>query len=542
MEHGPTRSTGSARSPRRRLGASVAVAAALLATLAPNPASAQAPDDGKRVLVYTGTTGYRHAGSGTITNSTQAIHPTAIGSIQSQLAAGGIASDWEDCNGYAIPPATPTAGQCNHPDKNPRIFSPQNLARYDAIFFMNASSKWAGGNASQRQGVLFDTDQRNAIIQFVNAGGGIAANHNAVDMGAGQTTWSWWDGPGGYSAVGSLMPGHATTSATSNLAPFVREDPAHPSTATMELPWLVGDEHYNFSTNVRGAAHVLATFDESYPGYNPGRNAMGADHPISWCKPYDGGRIWLTGIGHFAIRYTEGTPASNNNLIKHLVGGVGWAAGAMGDADDCDYDDTLPPLTTPSVSPSSPDGTNGFYTATPEVALTAVDDSGQTAAAGITTEYRIGTSGTFAEYTTPFVVGGEGERIVQYRSVDAAGNVEATKELTLQVDTVVPTVGHSFQKDGAFTIDDGGAQLTLTADDATSGVASIEYSTDGGQTWTTYTGTVTFTKGGEFVRPNRYRHTVDFRATDLAGNVSDASSVTFEVIGAACPPQKQDPC
>jgi hypothetical protein len=504
------------------------------------PAVAQDPADGKRVLIFTGTTGYRHAGSGTITNSTQAIHPAALQAIQSQLQAAGVASDWEDCNGYAIPPAEPTANQCNHPDKTPRIFSPENLARYDAVYFMNASSKWAGGNASQRQGVLFGGDERAAIIDFVNNGGGIAANHNAVDMGAGQVTWPWWDGGGGYSAVGSLMPGHAATSSTSNLAPFIREDHSHASTASMELPWLVGDEHYNFSTNVRGAAHILATFDES--AYNPGRNAMGADHPISWCKPYDGGRVWLTGIGHFAIRYTEGTPSSNNNLVKHLVGGIGWAAGAMGSHDDCDYDDTLAPSTSHSVDPASPSGTNGWYTAAPEVTLRAVDDTGHTAAAGVETEYRVGASGEFTKYTGPFTVEGEGARTVQYRSIDTSGNVEAIKEVTLQVDSADPTVEHSFQKHGAFTVDDGGAQLTLTAADATSGVDTVEYSTDGGATWTTYTGTVTFTKGGEFVRPNRYVHTVQYRATDLAGNVSEPRTVTFQVIGAACPPNKQDPC
>jgi type 1 glutamine amidotransferase len=427
-------------------------------------------------------------------------------------------------------------GQCNHPDKTPRIFSPENLARYDAIYFMNASSKWGGGNASQRAGVLLGDDQRDAIVDFVNRGGGVAANHNAVDMGAGQVTWSWWDGPGGYSAVGSLMPGHAATSSTSNLAPFIREDPAHPSTAGMTLPWLVGDEHYNFRTNVRGAAHVLATFDES--AYNPGPNGMGADHPISWCKRYDGGRVWLTGIGHFAIRYTEGS--GDNNLVKHLVGGIGWAAGALGGPGDCDYVDMLAPSTSHAVAPAS--GSSGWQTATPEITLTAVDDSGHTAAAGVETEYRIGTSGAFSGYDGPFAVAGEGAHTVQYRSTDRTGNVEATKELTLQVDTVDPTVEHSFQRPGAFTVDDGGAQLTLTAADATSGVGSIEYSTDGGQTWTEYTGTVTFTRGGEFIEPNRHVHTVDYRAIDLAGNVSDAQGVTFEVLGGACPPRKQDPC
>ena len=64
---------------------------------------------------------------------------------------------------------------------------------------------------------------------------------------------------------------------------------------------------------MRGDHHVLATFDERT--YNPGVNARGQDHPITWCKLYDGvnvddgstrtpqryrdGRAWVTGMGHF---------------------------------------------------------------------------------------------------------------------------------------------------------------------------------------------------------------------------------------------------
>jgi type 1 glutamine amidotransferase len=522
-----------------RGSAALAFGAATAALLMPGPALAQRPDT-KRVLIFTGTTGYRHGGSGTIGTGTQAIHPTVLSSIQAKLAEAGIASDVEDCNGYAIPPADPAVGQCNHADKTPRIFSPENLTRYDAIFLMNASSRWGGGNASQRAGVLFGPAERQAIIAFVNRGGGIAANHNALDMGAGVTTWPWWDGPNGYSAVGSVMPGHAATSSTSNLAPFIREDESHPATASMQLPWLVGDEHYNFRTNVRGAAHVLATFDES--AYNPGGNRMGPDHPISWCKRYDGGRVFVTGIGHFAIRYTEGPTLGDNNLMKHLVGGIGWAAGALGNVGDCDYADTLAPLTTHAVEPSAPNGTNGWYTTAPTVSLSAVDDTGQTAASGVVSEYRIGTDAAFARYTGTVPVTGEGASTVQYRSTDRTGNVEATKEVTLKVDSVAPTVEHRFQKNGAFTIDDGGAQLTLAAADQTSGVESIQYSTDGGESWKTYTETVTFTRSDTFVRPNRHRHTVRYRAVDAAGNVSEPESVSFEVLGPACPPTKKDPC
>ncbi|MEK8228225.1 PQQ-dependent sugar dehydrogenase [Oerskovia sp. M15] len=74
------------------------------------------------------------------------------------------------------------------------------------------------------------------------------------------------------------------------------------------------------------AAHVLATMDEST--YDAGGNKMGADHPISWCKPYDGGRAWMTGMGHFGAHFT-----AEPDLVQHIVGGVQWASGQV--AGDC---------------------------------------------------------------------------------------------------------------------------------------------------------------------------------------------------------------
>ncbi len=153
--------------------------------------------------------------------------------------------------------------------------------------------------------------------RYQQAGGGIVAIHNSADM---RGNYEWWD-----DLIGSLMPGHAATG-TSPGQPgqVIVEDQTHPSTAHLDGRWARADEWYNFSTNVRGDAHVLATMDETT--YDPGGNAMGYDHPISWCKPYDGGRAWVTAMGHFGAHYSE--PA----FMQHIVGGVAWAAGvAPGD-------------------------------------------------------------------------------------------------------------------------------------------------------------------------------------------------------------------
>src|SRR5690606_12093130 len=160
------------------------------------PASAQAD---AKVLIYSGTTGYRHAGAG------EAIQPQVVQLIQSQLADAGIESDYVTCDG------TGTGGGslpgCQNPAVNPSVFTEQNLAQYDAIFFWQASSQFRG---QPNTGPLFTQAQRDAIEAFARSGGGIAAMHASVTMGAGDITWPWWDAPGD-SAIGALMPGHSAT-------------------------------------------------------------------------------------------------------------------------------------------------------------------------------------------------------------------------------------------------------------------------------------------------------------------------------------------
>ncbi|MFE1500107.1 lectin, partial [Streptomyces albidoflavus] len=100
------------------------------------------------------------------------------------------------------------------------------------------------------------------------------------------------------------------------------EDRAHDATAHLGSSWQRTDEWYNYRSNPRSSARVLASLDESsYSGGN-----MAGDHPIAWCKDYQGGRAFYTGGGHTDESYAE--PA----FRRHLLGGIRWAAG-MTEAD-----------------------------------------------------------------------------------------------------------------------------------------------------------------------------------------------------------------
>ncbi len=74
-------------------------------------------------------------------------------------------------------------------------------------------------------------------------------------------------------------------------------------------------------------------------------------------------------------------------------------------------------------------------------------------------------------------------------------------------DTTAPTVTSSVS----------GRTVTLTATDAESGVASVEYQLPGESTWTAYT--------APFTVPGTGAATVSYRATDVAGNVSQTGTV-----------------
>ncbi|MFC7308174.1 ThuA domain-containing protein [Streptomyces monticola] len=185
------------------------------------------------------------------------------------------------------------------------IFSASGLASFDAIIML------------QNSGMVWDTDaQRQALQSYVRSGKGVVAIHNTTDMNV-ESQFPWWDqvlmGGAHMTAHSSILQGTAKVA-----------DKAHPSTRDLPDRWVRTEEWYNFDKNFRGDAHVLVTADETT--YDAGPSKMGHDHPISWCRNTEGGRVWATAMGHQAASYSE------DNFKKHVLGGIKWAAGnAPGD-------------------------------------------------------------------------------------------------------------------------------------------------------------------------------------------------------------------
>ncbi|SCF14012.1 Type 1 glutamine amidotransferase (GATase1) [Micromonospora haikouensis] len=244
---------------RSVLGAVTAAAAVLAATTSATPAiAADAPYD---VLVFSKTAGFRHD---SIAVGTQAIR---------ELGAA---------NGFTVT-ATEDASR----------FTTANLAQYEAVVFLNTT------------GDVLDAAQQSAFESYVNGGGGYVGVHAAADTEYG---WSYY---------GSLVGGYFASHPAIQQANVRFENRAHPATGQLPQTLTRTDEWYNYQTNPRAGARVLATLDES--SYSGG--SMGGDHPISWCKTVSSGRSFYTGLGHTQGSYAEAA------FRSHLLGGIRYAAG-----------------------------------------------------------------------------------------------------------------------------------------------------------------------------------------------------------------------
>ena len=182
-------------------------------------------------------------------------------------------------------------------------------------------------------------------------------------------------------------------------------------------------------------------------------------------------------------------------------------------------EDVTPPTTTHTFAPPSPNGENGWYTSPVTTTLTATDNEGGTGVAS--TEYSLD-GGALQNYSAPFQVSTDGEHEIEYLSTDNAGNEEDAKSAQLMIDQAAPMT--TAELNGAAPAPSYDAPVTATffAADPTSGVAGTEYRVDGGafQPYSQATPPTVSDSGP---------HTIEYRSTDVAGNIEQTRSVSFSI-------------
>jgi uncharacterized protein len=183
--------------------------------------------------------------------------------------------------------------------ENGAVFNAEQLARFDAVVFNSVS------------GDVFRPEQRQALQDYVEAGGGFVAIHGSG--GDPRYDWAWYVND----LIGAQFIGHPMNPQFQQGTLKV-EDKSHPASRDLPADWVRTEEWYSFARSARREGyHVLATLNES--SYRPDKLAMGADHPMIWWHCQGRGRALYSALGHRGEAYGE--PAHRNML----EGALAWA-------------------------------------------------------------------------------------------------------------------------------------------------------------------------------------------------------------------------
>jgi len=284
-----------------------------------------------RVLLFTHTAGPRHADLG----------PALATGMNPQLADANVVHNAmlkiAAANGW-------------HLDYTEDVGQMTGLDSYNAVVFFSTSRDNLDDNA------------KTALRQYMRAGGGFVAIHNAFGT---LYNWPYYEGLLGNANYYNHGPERS--------GDVVIEDTKDASTRGLPKRWKFKDEWYNlipFPTHVR----FLATVDEKSwdpnearggrgeggppPAASPADGAPAADaagrggrggrgggrgpggprapsvvgtmpghgafHPVAWCQYYDGGKAWMTTLGHDAADFADDDVKFPGSVefVKLITGGI----------------------------------------------------------------------------------------------------------------------------------------------------------------------------------------------------------------------------
>ena len=119
-------------------------------------------------------------------------------------------------------------------------------------------------------------------------------------------------------AGGGLFESHPWTQSVR----ITVEDPHTPATRHLGEDLWVHEEIYVLDVNPRWNSRVLLSLDtKTVELTEASAGGEQNDYPISWIRMHNGGRVFATGLGHFADTWR--TPA----FLEHIVQGIRMVAG-----------------------------------------------------------------------------------------------------------------------------------------------------------------------------------------------------------------------
>ncbi len=177
---------------------------------------------------------------------------------------------------------------------DPAIFTQPKLGKFNAVVFL------AG------DGDALDPEQEAGLESYLEAGGGFLGVHDAARA----EPYSDW-----FTGLIGARPAANSPEKTQRATVEVG-DRQHPATKDLPVEWKRPDKWLNWKENPSGSVHTVARVRTNT--YDPGENSGGWDHPVSWCRDYDGGRSFYTAMGGTAASYEE------TDFRSHLRGALMW--------------------------------------------------------------------------------------------------------------------------------------------------------------------------------------------------------------------------
>ena len=256
-----------------------------------------------KVLVYSRTAGPRHANLGR-SNILDPDDPSNEG-IDFGRRPYVITENYTDASEWPVPLDASNSAQLGlirmlsaegvHVDVTEDVQAIERLSNsYKAVIFMSPTRDTLWNHAKGAEGGTQLDAARVSLRKYVEGGGGFVGIHNAHGT---EYTWEWYEGLLGnsnYYNHGANQDGDVV---------IVNDN----DTSTKDLPqrWGFKDEWYNlvpFPYDV----NFLAVVDDTTlaEGTRLPKDSENF-HPVTWCQYYDGGRAWITTLGHDGGAFEE---------------------------------------------------------------------------------------------------------------------------------------------------------------------------------------------------------------------------------------------
>jgi type 1 glutamine amidotransferase len=193
-------------------------------------------------------------------------------------------------------------------DNEMSAYTPENLARFDGILFLN-TTQLKFENPARKQ----------ALLDFVRRDGkGLMGIHAASDN---FPTW-----PEGQGLMGGVFHSHPWLSEHTSAVKV--DDPDHPVVAAFgQRGFWITDEIYQIvGPYSREKQRVLLSLDMSKPqNHRPAEQIVRTDNdfPICWVKPEGAGRVFYSSLGHNEHIYWD------PKVLRHFLDGIQFALGDL---------------------------------------------------------------------------------------------------------------------------------------------------------------------------------------------------------------------